>query len=264
LGFILVNDSNPEDFVYQPPQNAYGARQILLKPNLGYPKPAPATVSIGILHKVLQGLRQASPQAEILIVEGVCSPVSLADIASRLRIDQLLDEGMKLLDADELPVIEYPNTAARPVRFEQMWAPALLQEVDCRISLGTLKRTHLKGEALISASLKNLYGLFPRAKYRARSSNSRGQLHRPSVPEILQDVYFSIGRLFDGAVVDADLRLISRDWQPDRGDTVQSGKVFWGDSLLAVDRSACVGVGETVPSYITEIERQLLSKQEDR
>lgn len=254
---MLVNKSTAQSFVYQPPQTAFGAQRILVKPNLGYPKAAPVTVSIRVLRAVLTGLRQASPHAEILIVEGVCSAVSLADIAGRLGVYQLLDEGMKLLDADELPVIEYVNTAQQPVRFAQMWAPALLQEVDCRISLGTLKRTNLKGETLISASLKNLYGLFPRAKYKARSSNSRGQLHRPSVPAILEDVYFSIGHLFDGAVVDADLRLISRDWKPDQGDTVQCGQVFWGDRLLEVDRSACQAVGETVPSYITAISAQL-------
>lgn len=254
---MLVSKSIAQNFVYQPPQKAFGAQRILLKPNLGYPKAAPVTVSIKVLKTVLAGLRQASPHAEILIVEGVCSAVSLADIAGRLGVYQLLDEGMKLLDADELPVVEYRNTSQQPVRFSQMWAPALLQEVDCRISLGTLKRTSLKGETLISASLKNLYGLFPRAKYKARSGNSRGQLHRPSVPAILEDVYFSIGHLFDGAVVDADLRLISRDWQPDKGDTVQSGQVFWGDSLLEVDRFACQAVGETVPSYVTAISAQL-------
>jgi Domain of unknown function (DUF362) len=253
----LVNKTNAQNFVYQAPQQAVGAQRILLKPNLGYPKVAPVTVSMGVLRAVLAGLRQASPRAEILIVEGVCSAMSLNDIAGKLGVYQILDEGMRLIDADELPLIEYPNTSKQPVRFQQMWAPALLQEVDCRISLGTLKRTNLKGETLISASLKNLYGLFPRAKYKARSSNSRGQLHRPSVPAILEDVYFSIGHLFDAAVVDADLRLISRDWQPDKGDTVQSGQVFWGDSLLEVDRFACENVGETVPKYITAISAQL-------
>ena len=121
----------------------------------------------------------------------------------------LLDDGMELLDADTLPLIEYPNLAPTPVRFKTMWAPELLQQVDCRITVGTFKRTILKDKPLISASLKNLYGLFPRSKYHARSLNSRGQLHQPSVPKILQDVYFCIGHLFDGAVVDADLRLIS-------------------------------------------------------
>jgi hypothetical protein len=261
---MLVNKSTVQKFIYSPPAKAFAAQRILLKPNLGYPKVAPVTVSRGVLQAVLAGLRTASPQAEILIVEGVCSAVSLADIVGRLGVYQLLDEGMKIIDADELPLIEYPNTSKQPVRFHQMWAPAILQEVDCRISLGTLKRTNLKGETLISASLKNLYGLFPRAKYQARSSNSRGQLHRPSVPAILEDVYFSIGHLFDGAVVDADLRLISRDWQPDKGDTVQSGQVFWGDSLLEVDRFACENVGETVPSYITAISAQLGKSQLSR
>jgi hypothetical protein len=40
----------------------------------------PVTVSMKVLGDVLQGLRQVNPQAEIL-VEGVCSAVSLADIA---------------------------------------------------------------------------------------------------------------------------------------------------------------------------------------
>jgi uncharacterized protein (DUF362 family) len=252
-----IQESKTSDFVYQPPVSAYGARRILLKPNLGYPRAAPVTVGLPILKAVLQGLRQASPQAEILVVEGVCSPVSLPDIASRLGIYELLDEGMQLLDADELPAIEYPNLSPQPVRFATMWAPALLQEVDCRISLGTLKRTILKDEALISAALKNLYGLFPRSKYKARSSNSRGQLHRPSVPLVLQDVYFSIGHLFDGGVIDADLRLLSKDWQPDRGQTVQLGQVFWGEDLVALDRFACLAAGEAVPSYVEAIAKIL-------
>jgi Domain of unknown function (DUF362) len=254
---MTANQAIASGFVYQPPASAHNAQRILLKPNLGYPKPSPVTVSMPILQAVLRGLRAASPLAEILIVEGVCSPVSLTDIAAKLGVYQLLDEGMQLLDADELPIVEYPNISKQPIRYETMWAPALLQEVDCRISLGTLKRTNLKGEVLISASLKNLYGLFPRAKYKARSSNSRGQLHRPSVPAILQDVYFSIGHLFDGAVVDANQRLVSPDWQPDRGQTIQSGQVFWGDSLLEVDRKACEVVGEAIPNYLESIQKLL-------
>jgi Domain of unknown function (DUF362) len=257
ITYMTANQAAASGFVYQPPASAHNARRILLKPNLGYPKPAPVTVSMPILQAVLQGLRAASPQAEILIVEGVCSPVNLTDIVAKLGVYQLLDEGMQLLDADELPIAEYPNTSKQPIRYETMWAPALLQEVDCRISLGTLKRTNLKGEVLISASLKNLYGLFPRAKYKARSSNSRGQLHRPSVPAILQDVYFSIGHLFDGAVIDANQRLVSPDWQPDRGQTIQSGQVFWGDCLLEVDRQACQIVGEAIPSYLEAIQKSL-------
>jgi uncharacterized protein (DUF362 family) len=244
------------DFIYQPPAAAINCKRILVKPNLGYPVAAPVTVSMEVLGAVLQGLRKASPNAEILVVEGVCSNVSLADIASRLGVYSLLDSGMQLLDADELPLKEYPNLSPSPVRFKSMFAPTILEEVDCRISVGTLKRTVLKAP-LISASLKNLYGLFPRARYKARSQKSRGQLHRPSVPQVLQDVYFTIGHLFDDGVVDGNLKFISKDWQPDKGQAVELGKVFYGDDILAVDRIACEVGGETVPEYLDVLARML-------
>ncbi|KAM3100924.1 DUF362 domain-containing protein [Phormidesmis sp. 146-12] len=250
-----VQTASAKDFVYQPPAIAHNAKRILVKPNLGYPIGPPVTVSMGVLRSVLSALRLASPQAEILIVEGVCSPVSLADIAGKNGLYALLDEGMQLLDADALSIVEYPNLCPTPVRFQTMWAPALLQEVDCRITVGTFKRTILKDQPLISASLKNLYGLFPRAKYKARSANSRGQLHRPSVPQILQDVYFCIGHLFDGAVVDADRRLMSHDWKPDKGTAIEVGKVFFGDDLVAVDRAACQATKEPIPDYLEAIEQ---------
>jgi Domain of unknown function (DUF362) len=246
--------STTKSFVYQPPVSAHNAQHILVKPNLGYPVGAPVTVSMDVLGKVLTALRQVSPNAKISIVEGVCSPVSLHDIASKHGVYTLLDDGMELLDADTLPLVEYPNLSPAPVRFKTMWAPELLQQVDCRITIGTFKRTILKDKPLISASLKNLYGLFPRSKYHARSLNSRGQLHQPSVPKILQDVYFCIGHLFDGAVVDANLRLISPDWKPDRGQTVKFDKIFSGLDMLAVDRSACIATGESIPDYLDSID----------
>ncbi|MBW4654505.1 MAG: DUF362 domain-containing protein [Kaiparowitsia implicata GSE-PSE-MK54-09C] len=250
-----VQVADAHAFEYAPPKRAIAARKILVKPNLGYPVGPPATVSMGVLGAVLRGLRAASPAADIVIVEGVCSPVALADIASRNGLYALLDEGMQLVDADTLPLQEYLNQSPEPVRFKSMVAPALLAEVDCCISVGALKRTQLKGEPLISASLKNLYGLFPRSHYKARSANSRGQLHRPSVPLVLQDVYFCIGHLFHGAVVDGDQKFISLDWKPDRGTAVALGKVIWGEDLIAVDRTACQVGSEAEPPYIGAIAR---------
>ncbi|MBD0335227.1 MAG: DUF362 domain-containing protein [Cyanobacteria bacterium Co-bin13] len=249
-----IQVAETSQFAYTPPDAAHSARRIVVKPNLGYPVGPPATVSMEVLRRVLLGLRQANSHAEILIVEGVCSPVAFEKIMAKNGLYDLLDEGTQVLDADTLEMVEYPNHAANPARFKSMWAPKLLQEVDCRISVGAFKRTTLKGEFLISASLKNLYGLFPRARYKARSTSSRGQLHRPSVPLVLQDVYFTIGHLFDGAVIDCTQKFVSRDWKPDRGDAVPIGKVIWGEDLLAVDRAACEVAGEAVPSYVEAIE----------
>ncbi len=208
-----------------------------------------------VLNQVLQGLRQASPEAEILIVEGVCSKRSLADIAGKNGLHNILDEGMAILDADTLPCIAYPNRSPQPVKYSEMWAPKLLQEVDCRISVSAFKITSIKQQPLVSATLKNLYGLFPRAKYKARSNHSRGQLHRPSVPQILQDVYFSIGHLFDGGVADCSQKFISKDWRPDVGTGFAIGQVVWGNDLLAIDRQACQLAQEPVANYIEPIEQ---------
>lgn len=232
-----------------------GAERILVKPNLGYPVGPPATVSMAVLGKAISRLREVSPGAEILIVEGVCSKVGLGAIAEKNGLSALLTEGVRLLDADELDCVEYPNLSPAPVRFKTMLAPKLLQEVDCRISVGAFKKTHLKGNPLISASLKNLYGLFPRAKYKARSPNSRGQLHRPSVPLVLQDVYFTVGHLFDGGVVDATQKFVSVDWKPDRGKSIAVGQVVWGEDLLQVDRTACEMCSEAEADYIAPIEQ---------
>lgn len=250
---MTVRVARTADFTYKPPAIARTAKRILVKPNLGYPVGPPVTVSTNVLGRVLRGLRVANPGAEIAIVEGVCSKVSLPDIAGKNGLYGLLDEDMQLLDADELECVEYPNLSPQPIRFQTMKAPKLLQEVDCRISVGAFKKTHLKGQPLISASLKNLYGLFPRAAYKARSPNSRGQLHRPSVPLVLQDVYFCIGHLFDGAVVDCDRKFVSRDWKPDRGEAVDIGKVIWGEDLVEVDREACRVGNEAEADYLAPI-----------
>jgi hypothetical protein len=245
--------ANTEDFIYTPPAAAIEATRILVKPNLGYPVGPPVTVSLDVLRRVLQGLRQVNPTAEILMVEGVCSKVSLAEIAELHGVSNLLHDGIRLLNADELNCVEYVNHSPSPVRFKTLLAPKLLQEVDCRISVGAFKKTHLKGSPLISASLKNLYGLLPRAKYKARSPHSRGQLHRPSVPLVLQDVYFTIGHLFDGGVVDCDQKFVSADWKPDKGKAIQVGRVIWGEDLLDVDRTACEVGGEAEADYVAAI-----------
>ena len=251
-----VHTSKSADFAYAPPDWARSARQILIKPNIGYPVGPPATVSMTVLARVIQGLKQVNPKVNLWIVEGVCSKTSFATIMAKNGVHSLLSEGVALLDADTLEVVEYPNRSPEPIRFSKMWAPKLLQEVDCCLSVSAFKRTQLRGEPLISASLKNLYGLFPRGKYKARSSSSRGQLHRPSVPLVLQDVYHTIGHFFQGAVVDCTQKFVSRDWKPDRGEAVPIDQVVWGEDLLAVDRLACKVGQETIPSYITNLERQ--------
>lgn len=245
------------DFIYEPPAKAHGARRILIKPNLGYPSPPPITVGMPVLSAVIAGIRRVNPGAEIVIVEGVCHSQSAHVIAQKLGVFNLLDAGIQFLDADTLPLKTFRNTASIHQRFSEMWAPAILEDVDCRISVSALKKTVLKDQVLMSCAIKNLYGLFPRSKYKARSPNSRGQLHRPDVHRIICDVYYTLGILFDGAVVDGTQVFISKDWQPDVGKARSFGKVIWGDSVLAVDEAACTEAGEGMPAYLDWIAQSL-------
>ncbi len=248
-----VNTAKSNSFVYTPPSAAFEAARILVKPNLGYPKGPPVTVSMPVLGAVLRGLRRANPHARIVVVEGVTSNTPADSIFKKLGLPELLDAEMRAADAESLIMDEFVNINPHPVRFSTMIAPKYVKEYDCCISVSAFKRTVLNGKPLISATLKNLYGLFPREHYHARSQKSRGQLHRPSVNEVLKDVYFSVGRYFHGGVVDLTQAFVNDSWEPDKGQAVDVGQVVWGDDLLAVDEVACKLAGESIAEYIQPI-----------
>ena len=245
--------ADSDSFLYAPPDAARTARRILLKPNWGYPRPHPVTVSLPVLKEIVRGIRAINPEAEILLVEGVCDKRPALEIARKLGLSELEAQGVTFLDADALPCVAYPNATPRPQRFAELYAPEILREVDCRISVSCLKKTTLNGAVLMSGPIKNLYGLLPRARYHARSPHSRGQLHRPDVQKIIADVYYTLGVLFDGAVVDATQRFVSRDWEPDIGAAIPCGKILFGDDLLTVDRAACELANEGMPAYLAYI-----------
>jgi hypothetical protein len=250
-----IKTSNSDSFVYVPPDAAFNAARILVKPSLAYGAGHPATVSIDVLGAVLRGLRRVSPLGRILIVEGMTGQGNIHERYESHGIKDILDRETILADAEELLLKQFPNTSPAPAKYQTMLAPGYIEEFDCVISIAPLKRTQLNGEPLISGATKNLYGLLPRHHYQGRSPYSRGQLHVPNVDTVLPDVYFSIGWQFHGAVVDLTAFYDSPDWRPDRVRDISTpvGKVVWGDDMIAVDEAACRLAGVAVPQYIKTI-----------
>ena len=235
--------------VFAFPEAIKAARHILIKPNVGYPAKPPVVVRMALLSQVIEQLLALRADSRITIVEGVCTKVPAQQVFDVTGLSALQSERVRVVDAETLPMAEYVHPS-RPFWFKSIAAPALLRDVDARISIAPFKRTTLNDKPLISATIKNLYGLLPRAKYHARSPHARGQLHRPNVHRVICDVYHALGSLFDFGIVDLHEKFVSRDWKPDKGHTVPIGKVLCGDDLIELDCTACEVGGEPVCEYL--------------
>lgn len=157
-----VKSTRTASFVYTPPPAAYDAVRVIVKPDL-------SRISYDVLGKVLRGLRRANPGGRILIVTGL----SLGAVLDDEALLNLIDENTQVIPAGRLPEQSYPNRL--PDGVASVLAPALLSEVDCRLSL----------TAYPAALLDNLADLIP------------GGADGISP----HDLFFCLGHIFDGAIV---------------------------------------------------------------
>jgi hypothetical protein len=203
-----VNTAKGDSFVYTPPAAAFEALRILVKPDIRYVQGLSTSVSTAVLGAVLRGLRRANPHARIVLVERYADDVDVAQHFDSLGLAELLDAEMRAASADALNTDDFIN------------------EYDCCISISGFTPTP-QG---VYATLENLSSMIKPA---------------PIAPsnEVLQDVYFTLGHYFHGAVVDFS-----------QSDDI--GQVVWGDDLLAVDEVACQLAGQPIAEYIAPI-RQL-------
>jgi uncharacterized protein (DUF362 family) len=250
---IQVQSSDAPVFDFPAPVRV--ARRVLIKPNVGYAAKPPAIVRVGLLRALVEQLLAIDADKEIVIVEGVCTKIAAVQVFNATGLAALAGPRVRVIDAETLPHAEYPSTVATPNRFKSFSAPALLGEVDARISVAPFKRTLLNDRVLHSATIKNLYGLLPRSVYHARSPHARGKLHLPNVHAVIADVYHALGVRFDFGVVDLHEKFVSADWQPDRGKAVPVGRVVSGASLLAVDLRACAVADEAPCAYLEALAR---------
>jgi uncharacterized protein (DUF362 family) len=250
---IQVQPSDAPAFAF--PLTVLAAKRVLIKPNVGYAAKPPAIVRIALVRAVVEQLLALDPDKRIDIVEGVCTKIAAAQVFGATGLAAMANDRVRVIDAESLPLATYASTVRKANRFQSFEAPALLDQVDACISIAPFKRTLLNGRVLHSATIKNLYGLLPRAVYHARSPHARGKLHLPNVHAVIADVYHALGARFDFGIVDLHEKFVSADWQPDRGRAVAVGKVVSGSSLLAVDLRACAVADETPCDYLQALQR---------
>ncbi|MGJ3240706.1 MAG: DUF362 domain-containing protein [Anaerolineae bacterium] len=242
----MVKSTSADSFAYLPPDSAFDAMRILVKPTLGEGYTAPAIVSMSVLGAVLRGLRRASPGGRIVIMDSVRTDGDPAQLFEEVGVTDLLDAEMRVTDTDNLIVKTYSNRLDPPCHFASLRASEYISDYDCVISLSAFKRTLVDSAPRIAGSVANLRGFFPRAILQ--------QFESVPYEDVLTDVYFTIGQHVDGAVIDLSAKYASDDARLDRGDVgVPVGKVVWGDDLLAVDEVACQLADEPVPSYLTQL-----------
>ncbi|MGB7339089.1 MAG: DUF362 domain-containing protein [Phototrophicaceae bacterium] len=236
----MVKSTNTNTFAYLPPDAAFDAMRILVKVDLGTVMQPHSPVSMPVLASVLRGLRRASPLGRIVVIEGIASNQDSQAIFDELGIINLLDNEMRITDADNLIMHEYPNQRTEPAIYPTMTATEYIKDYDCVVSISTLKQHTVNGDdAQVGASLKNLLGIFPQAQYETEFAAA-------TLDDLLADVYFTIGQYIDGAVIDLT-HLYTDD------EAISFGKVVWGDDLLSVDEVACQMANIPAPSYIKAI-----------
>lgn len=229
----MVKSGNASNFAYLPPDAAFDAGLILVKPAFGHNSLSSSGVSLHVLDAVLRGLRRASPLGRIVIIEGVSADKDVAQVFDDLGVISLIDKEMRITDSDNLIMNEYPNLLPEPLKFSSMMATGYLKGYDCVISLAS-------GGDTFAPSLQNLPGIFPQRQYEE-------EFKETAINDLLTDTYFTIGQYFHGFIVD-----LSESSE----DDFIAGKVVWGDDALAVDEVACQIMDKPSPDIIGSI-RQL-------
>ena len=220
----MVQSGNASNFAYLPPDAAFDAMRILVKPAFGHHVLSSSGVSLYVLDAVLRGLRRASPMGRIVVVEGVASDKDVARVFDDYGVIDLLDKEMRITDSDNLIMHEYPNLLPEPRHYASMTASEYLKDYECVISLAS-------GSESFAPSLQNLPGVFPQRQYEEEFQNL-------PLNDLLIDSYFTVGHYFHGFVVDLSEQ---------NDDGTITGKVVRGEDALAVDEVACQTMGKAVP-----------------
>ncbi|MBK5112375.1 MAG: DUF362 domain-containing protein [Candidatus Heimdallarchaeota archaeon] len=220
-------------------------KKILLKPNMGYPKPAPFTTSTEIIRAVVELLSELNSQ-QIIIGEGSTSHSNaLENFEATGLIEELKDFKVQFIDLNkqESDSVELSNNVTH-------YLPKLLKQVDIRISMPVIKfYDDDEGEFFLSNAIKNFFGLPPKEKYQKDSeSEKRDSLHNDLHKSVVE-IFHAVENYapFDLYICDGTKVL---EGEATIGQAKHWGKIVISDNALEADLKVLEILKKPLPKYL--------------
>ena len=223
----------------------FSEKRILLKPNIGYPKPAPYTTSMEVIKATVEVITEQVPK-EIIIGEGSTSKSSALNNFKIIGLmDKLRDYQISYIDFNDY---DFERIVIKNGTYHYL--PKILKEVDIRISLPIIKfYFDDNNEIFLSNALKNYFGLPPKEKYKeAKDSFKRDSLHsdiHQSVVEIYQAVQKYVP--FDLIICDGIDILLG---EGSLGEPYHWGKIILAEGEIEADLKVLELLKKPLPRYL--------------
>ncbi|NHJ87982.1 MAG: DUF362 domain-containing protein [Asgard group archaeon] len=220
-------------------------QKIFIKPNMGYPKPAPYTTALDIIKITVDVLSKYSPK-EIIIGEGTTSNYSALDVFEKNGLTKELEEyQITYLDLNKQPSVEI-NTEIDGIHY----LPKILRDYGLRISMPVIKfYDDDDGKLFLSNAIKNFFGLPPKDKYKTiNESHKRDSLHK-NLHRSVAGIYQAIENFapFDFYICDGRTALYG---EASEGEPIKWGKIILGDNALDIDLKVLTLMKKSKPRYI--------------
>ncbi|MHA1461608.1 MAG: DUF362 domain-containing protein [Candidatus Heimdallarchaeota archaeon] len=220
-------------------------QRVFIKPNMGYPKPAPFTTSIDIIVSTIEILSNAHAE-EIIIAEGSTSKSSAID---NFQITGLV-EALKEYDISYIDIDTYENSEVVLNTGVKHYLPKYLQQMDLRISMPVIKfYDDDEGNTFLSNAIKNFFGLPQKKLYKMNEdSHRRDKLHK--------DLHKSVAEVFQAVQQFAPFDLYICDGinilkgEAEHGEAMKWGKILFSDDAINVDLKVLEIMKKKQPRYL--------------
>ncbi len=253
---IIQNTKELKDFLIKWFEEQNLAKQmqdkkVLLKPNMGYPKPAPYTTSIEIIKTIVEVLSELKTQ-QIIIGEGSTSYSNALENYEATGLKAKLSEfKVKYLDLniEDSVKVELQDDVVH-------YLPKILKEVDFRISIPVIKfYEDDNGEFFLSNTIKNFFGLPPKEKYQKNATSTKRDSLHDDLHMSVAEIFLAVEKFapFDLYICDGTKILVG---EANIGEPKEWGKIIISDNALEADLKVLELHNKPLPKYLRVLKQK--------